>query len=137
MIIIVCLDDRNGMMFNRRRQSMDRMVRRRIFKLAKDSRLWMNRYSYGQFEEEERPLVTVDEAFLEKAGKGEYCFVEDEDLTGHKAGIERIILYKWNRSYPADVHFKQELLTGFRKREEIVEFKGSSHDRISEEVYEI
>lgn len=104
--------------------------------LARGSKLWMNPYSHRQFEEGDRQMVTADEAFLEKAAKGEYCFVENEDLDPYKDRIEGFILFKWNRSYPADVHFDRELLTGFRKRAVLMEFEGSSHEKISEEVYE-
>ena len=31
MIIMVCVDDNNGMMFNKRRQSQDRVLRQRMF----------------------------------------------------------------------------------------------------------
>ena len=34
MTLIVCLDDKNGMAFNHRRQSQDRLLRRRVLELA-------------------------------------------------------------------------------------------------------
>lgn len=45
MIVIACLDDNGGMMFNHRRQSQDRMLRAHIAALVGDARLWMNHYS--------------------------------------------------------------------------------------------
>ena len=84
MKIIVCVDNQNGMMFNHRRQSQDRVLRKRILELTGGKKLWMNAYSQKQFlqvngnmskEQEQSGQIQADEAFLEKAGPGEYCFV--------------------------------------------------------------
>ena len=70
MIVITCLDDRGGVMFNRRRQSQDRILRERIASMTAGGRLWMSRYSAGQFEGEALPNLTVDDDFLQKAVLG-------------------------------------------------------------------
>ena len=49
MKIIVCVDNQNGMMFNHRRQSQDRVLRKRIMELTGGKKLWMNAYSQKQF----------------------------------------------------------------------------------------
>ena len=49
MIVMVCVDDKNGMMFNKRRQSQDRVLRQHMLELAGDKKLWMNAYSRKQF----------------------------------------------------------------------------------------
>ena len=41
MKIIVCVDNQNGMMFNHRRQSQDRVLRKRILELTGGEKLWM------------------------------------------------------------------------------------------------
>ena len=46
MNIIICLDDNNGMMFNKRRQSQDRILRADLKEFIKDKDLYMNNYSY-------------------------------------------------------------------------------------------
>ena len=46
MNIIVCLDDKNGLMFNKRRQSQDKVLRANIKELIKNQNLFMNEYSY-------------------------------------------------------------------------------------------
>ena len=45
MILMVAVDDNNGMMFNKRRQSQDRVLRDRIRKLCANGRLWVNHYT--------------------------------------------------------------------------------------------
>lgn len=49
MKIIVCVDNQNGMMFNHRRQSQDRVLKKRILELTGGKKLWMNAYSQKQF----------------------------------------------------------------------------------------
>lgn len=132
MILIVCVDNKNGMLFNRRRQSQDRILRARILEMTAQSRLWMNAYSAKQFDES-APQITVAEDFLLRAASGEYCFLENADPTPCLDRLEQVILYRWNRDYPADVRFTLDL-SGFRlcQRED---FAGSSHEKITEEIY--
>ena len=151
MKIIVCVDNQNGMMFNHRRQSQDRVLRKRILELTGGKKLWMNAYSQKQFlqdlqgngtmPERQEPSgqsgqlgqIQVDDAFLEKAGTGEYCFVEDMDVVPYESRIEEVILYHWNRDYPADMYFKVDL-SGWNLAE-TQEYAGFSHEKITEERY--
>ena len=115
MHIIVCLDDQNGMAFNHRRQSRDRVVTEDICILADGRPLWMNKN------------------FLAAAPDDALCFVEDAPLAPLLARIDRLTIYRWNRRYPADLHFDLSLdgwrLTGGG------EFRGYSHDKITREDY--
>ena len=127
MIVIVCLDDKNGMMFNHRRQSRDRVLVERIKEITSGSRLWMNAYSAKLFSDG----VNIDENFMEKAGEGEYCFVETFAPDIDKA--EGVIIYRWNRDYPADVYFTADM-SGMEPQGSF-EFEGSSHERITENLF--
>ena len=40
MIVITCLDQKNGMMFNHRRQSQDSVLREHVAKLVANVPLW-------------------------------------------------------------------------------------------------
>ena len=104
MIVIACTDDNQGMLFNHRRQSQDRVQRQRMLERIGGEKLWVDTYTAGLFAAEDRERLGVDDACLECAGDGEYCFVEKEDLGPVEEKIEKIILYRWNRVYPADVH---------------------------------
>lgn len=128
MILIICTDRENGLSFYGRRQSTDRVVRARILERAKGSRLLMNGYSYRQFKEDG---ITCYETFLQQAGPGDYCFAETELPEEDK--IEKIILYRWDRKYPADKYFDIDLNNW--KLEESTQFDGYSHKNITEEVY--
>ena len=133
MILIVCVDDHNGMMFNHSRQSQDRILRGDILELTEGKILWMDAYSKKQFVEEGMTQIRVEEDFLQKAGEGEFCFAEDADLSGEEERIQEIYLYRWNRDYPADVYFPVDL-SGWNCVE-TKEFAGSSHEKITRERY--
>lgn len=126
MKLIVCLDDNKGMMFNNRRQSRDRVLIENVLELCKGEKLYTNEYSSKLFPE---TSVEIFES-IEEIGNG-YCFAEN--FTVNEDHIEEIIVYKWNRVYPADVHFNIDLdnwnLT------ETVDFEGSSHEKITREIY--
>lgn len=135
MIIIACVDDNMGMMFNHRRQSQDRSLREHILEAAKGGKLWMNHYSAEQFSESDAPQVHVDENFMAEAGDGDYCFVENCDVTPCLRWVEKIILYRWNRRYPTDITFSVNLSAGEWKLVHTEDFTGSSHEKITEEIY--
>lgn len=136
MKLIVCLDDRNGMMFLNRRQSQDRLLRQRVLDMTCGGCLWMNCYSAEQFSENV-PQIRVDEGFLDKAGNGDYCFVENLDVLPWKDRVQELIVYRWNRHYPSDVQFPLESFTERMQKQSTAQFPGSSHDCILEEVYSL
>lgn len=133
MIVIICVDDKNGMLFNHRRQSKDKELRKFILRKTNGKRIWMNSYSMKQFEEEGYGNITVDEKFLQKAESGDYCFVEDIDVEPYIDYIDELILIRWNRVYPADFYFKIDMGEWNLVNKE--EFIGSSHERITWEDY--
>lgn len=133
MILLACADDRFGMMFNQRRQSQDRLLREYILKMTDGAPLWMNAYSRKQFPE--NASILTDENFLGKAAPGDFCFAEDQELFPFRERIEKIILFRWNRIYPADFYFDRRLLEN-RRMTKADEFPGSSHEKITREDYQ-
>ena len=131
MYAIVCADDNLGMLFNCRRQSQDRVLRDYLLKLTAGHRLFMNGYSAKQFED--RYQVQVSEDFLQKAGDEDFCFVEDQKLSPYEGKIHALILCRWNREYPADAHLDLDYSAWALIYSE--EFPGSSHEKITVEVY--
>lgn len=133
MKIIVCLDDNKGMLFNKRRQSQDNTLREDIINSLNGSRLLMNEYSYKQFKDTQQDHITVDNNFLSTAAEDDYCFVENLKLSPYEEKISELIIYHWNRNYPADTYFdidlsQWELIT-------TTEFAGNSHEKITKEIY--
>ena len=139
MNVYVALDDNNGMMFNYRRQSQDLLLRRDILNDLNDRRLWISNYSAGQFREdfpEGFPSnIEVDDEFFRKAKNEDACFVEEYDLSFHLDKIKMLVIYRWNRRYPADLYFNLDLSDGTWKRILVSDIKGNSHEKITKEVW--
>lgn len=132
MKIIVCLDDKNGMLFNERRQSRDRMVIEDIIASYPGEKIYMNSYSKSLFLKYPYQ-IEEDENFLDKISNDQVGFVENLSLTPYKEKITDIIIYKWNRDYPADKYLDVSL-----EEWELVstaEFAGYSHEKITKETY--
>lgn len=132
MIIFVCVDDKNGMMFNKRRQSSDRVVRQKMFEMTGGKPIFMNSYSKKQFVEEDI-ITNVAEDFLVLAGKGDFCFVENNNISPYYDKIKSVVLFKWNKVYPSDR--KLDLNVSEMKLVNTLDFEGYSHDKITMEVW--
>lgn len=133
-MIIVCLDDKNGMMFNHRRQSKDREVRRDMLSYVGEHNLWMNEYSKKQFESvREYHQIHVNENFPAFAQSEDYCFIENSIYLLNSDMITEIVIYRWNKIYPSDIKFEFDLSKW--KLTSQNSFIGFSHEKITREVW--
>ena len=64
MIAIVTIDDNNGMMFNKRRQSKDIRLIERILDIAGTNRIWVSEYSSQLFDTSKDNII-VDNSYTE------------------------------------------------------------------------
>ncbi|MGN1451325.1 MAG: ribonuclease Z [Eubacteriales bacterium] len=134
MNIALCLDEKNGMLFNCRRQSRDRVVTDDIVKLASGRPILMHPYSVPLF----YGLVCAldaGESFLEKAGESDLCFVENALLLPHITRIRTVTVYRWNRKYPADFFLDADLAACGFELVSSEDFPGFSHEKITKECY--
>lgn len=132
MVIVACIDELGGMLFNRRRQSQDRLVRLDLLREAGERTIWMSEYSRGQFAEEAENLRSAPD-FYDRAGEGDFCFFEDVFPGPYLERAEMVLLYHWNRRYPSDLpRFPQPLEGWSAVRRE--DFAGSSHPCITKEI---
>lgn len=122
------------MMFNRRRQSRDRVVTEDILKTAEDSRLFIAPYSEKLFAEL-GGAYTVSENMLLEAEKDDYCFLEDRVPTQYIDRADEIVIYRWNRHYPADLYFDISPEEQGFKCVYSGEFEGYSHEKITKEIF--
>ena len=136
MILMVCLDNQNGIAFNHRRQSLDSIVTDDIVRTAAQCghKLYISTYSQSLLAKQTDmdTEVWIGEDPFAAAGKGDFVFLEQSaaDLSDPK--IEELIVYRWNRDYPSDV----KLAIG--KEWELfktTDFKGHSHEKITKEQY--
>ena len=122
MILISCADNSLGLRFNGRRQSRDRGVAARILEKA-GGEIWLAKESESLFPEGQRHIVSQPE--------GNWCFWERPT----EAVPEKIILYRWNRDYPGDEFFVFPGGADHWRLESQEDFKGFSHETITEEIY--
>ena len=133
MIAAICVDERNGTLFNGRRQSMDREVRRVLLEMAGARPLRVSPYTAGQFAPEERSRLEVSPRFLEEAEPGDLCFVEETPLAPVADKLEGLVLIHWNRHYPSDRTL--DISLDGRNKISTQDFAGHSHPNITMEVY--
>ena len=133
MKVAVCLDDANGMMFNHRRQSRDRILLEDMIRECGDRPLFINEYSEKLLGNLENKVVSGD--FLTQAQEEDLCFVEDQPLLPVEDSIRKLIIYRWNRLYPGDQFFDIPLEEHGWKLISTTEFAGSSHEKITREDY--
>ena len=136
MIILICVDDKLGMAFNHRRQSMDSVLRQKILSYCGSKKIWMRPYTASQFDNDLGDHnIVVSDNFLALAGDDEYCFVETDDILPYADKIQEIILFRWNRTYPADTFFKIPGHISDWHISVIDEFPGKSHKLITMESW--
>lgn len=128
MVIITCLDQKNGMRFNHRRQSRDREIIKDIYETLLDAPLYMHPNSETLFKNYPGTIIT-DTDFMDKTNM--FCFVESSDF--NKEYVDEIIIYRFDKTYPADEFFPIHLSDYVLMAES--EFKGYSHDLITKQVY--
>ena len=131
MKLIVCLDERKGMMFNNRRQSRDRVLIDNMIEMIGDDKLYIAPYSEGLFENKEVKLKVKKNPL--KAADENWCFIENLPVAEYKDEIETVVIYHWNRHYPGDFFFDLEL-DGY-SLESSEELVGSSHEKITKEIW--
>ena len=131
MKIAICIDKSGGMLFGGRRLSQDSVLREKLLEIVTDGNLLMNEYSAKQFEKNEK--LKISEDFLLSANDNDICFVENVDIPIDK--VSEVYLFNWNRNYPADTYFEFDLKDLGFKRIRKEEFVGSSHKKITLEVY--
>ena len=131
MTVFLCIDDNRGMLFNNRRQSRDSEVINDMLKTASGS-VYAHSFS-------EKYLSTLSSSFAFSdtllEDKKDFCFIENLDIAPYLSSIDSIILYKWNRDYPFDVTFDVDLKAEGYRLENKNDFAGSSHDKITKEVW--
>ncbi len=130
MTLVACVDNGLGLQFNSRRQSQDRVLRKKLLDMV-DSRLLMNPYSAKMFGFHEK--IMVSDRFLSDAGPDDWVFIEDESYISYAEKIEKIVLFRWNRDYPRDLYFTFPGQWHLVSQED---FSGNSHENITMEMYQ-
>lgn len=143
MKIIYVLDQKNGMMFNHRRQSFDQAILKKIVADVNEveGRLWLSDYSKELFASYDVNMMSLEEFDLSKANEKDFIFIENIDvdlevmIANKEISIE-LEFYRWDKVYPSDkkMSFTKELLDVFFVKDSY-EMSGETHDVISVEVW--
>ena len=132
MTCYVCLDDKNGMLFNRRRQSRDALVLEDIRSSIRQT-LTIDVFSEKLIQQAGIPYVLAPEDLAELPEDAHFFLEARSSLDA--ATADRIVLYRWNRHYPADTYWELDLAQHGFSLLETTEFPGKSHEMITKEVY--
>ena len=127
MTLYICLDDRNGLQFNKRRQSRDASVLEDI-RSQLSGKLLIDPFSEKLIREAEIPYVLPPET-------AEDFFAENIPFDEVLENTKKIVIYRWNRHYPADIRWEPDLHAMGFALQETTEFPGTSHEKITREVY--
>ncbi len=140
MKLILCLDEKNGISFNNRRQSRDCCIISDICKMLTDTGdgnfdppfLYISPSSKVLFEDSEIILKICDDPVKDCPRDGT-CFLECPVSEDQIPLIHQLVIYRWQCSYPADKYFSfpEE---GFEMAYDKT-IQGYSHETIIKEVY--
>lgn len=131
MKLIVCTDLNNGMLFNNRRQSKDKFLIEHIYNLTYENKLWITEFSKSLFEEGKYSIFEISD--IAKINEDDFVFIENYSPKILEDNLNEIILFNWNRNYPADLFF--DILLDNWNLESEIEIEGSSHERITRRIY--
>ena len=129
----VVLDENEGMMIFGKRQSRDRVLVADFVSSVGEKNVYVSPFSRVIFEPHQKVNI-VDNPFVD-AKDGGACFNECFPLAPYIDMIETLIVYRWNELYPSDVKLDINLEKAGFKLTAVSEFEGSSHERITKEVY--
>lgn len=129
MTIYVCLDDRNGMQFNRRRQSRDAAVLADL-----EQPVYIDAFSQKLMESAGISCVLAPEDLGQLPPESGF-FLEDRTPETVLPLADKVVIYRWNRHYPADICWNADLKDWGFTLESRSEFPGKSHETITREVY--
>ena len=133
MTLFVCLDDEGGMAFGGRRQSRDSRVTEDIFRECGGAPLLIAPYSekllssFGKVKVKDSPLAS--------AKKDSLVFLEERAVGDGIKKVDKIVIYRWNRHYPADLYFDIEPEKEGFTLDSSTDLEGSSHEKITKEIY--
>lgn len=135
MTAVVCISNDGGMLFNKRRQSRDRLLIEDFASLSSESTVFISEFSSSLFEKSNISVIATSNPLF-SAEEGDFAFVEDRGLLDFKDKIKTLIIYKWNRDYPSDFKLDLNPENENMHLSEIFEFPGKSHEKITRERWE-
>jgi len=131
--VIITIDDNGGLMFNKRRQSRDRVLIDDMCKSINE-KIHMNAYSAQLFDAYLDKICIFDNP-LKDCPDGGYVFLEGTHIGNYMHEIDELIVYHWNKLYPSDMRLDINIENSELKLYNKYDFAGSSHDKITKGIY--
>lgn len=133
MNIIACIDNENGILFNSRRQSRDAHIFDDIKNTIGSKIIYCSEYSAKLLQEYSLSPAVVKT--LKAVPENGYYFLENTLPPDLLPEIKKVIIYKWNKSYPKDTYLGMDFSN--IKLVHTSDFQGKSHKLITKEIYEL
>lgn len=137
MTLIITVDECFGLAFGGRRQSRDRELTRDAVRLACGRRIIAKEYSRPLFEEageDTKNVIFADEP-TRVAEKDDVVLLELGVSAEDLFGADELVVYNWNRRYPATSRLDTELVERDFIPVKTLEFKGNSHEKLTRVEY--
>ena len=131
--VALVIDDKGGVMFNKRRQSRDKLLIKDLCDKTKTF-IYISPYSSLLFEDFTDRIKIVNDP-LSECPDGECAFVEGLPISGYLEDIDELIIYSWNKIYPSDVKLDLNPESRGFKLSAKYDFVGNSHDKITKGTY--
>lgn len=137
MTLIVTVDDGFGLAFGAKRQSRDRELVRDAVGLASGRKILAREYSRLIFDEAgiKSDAVAFCDEPTKAAKKDDLVLLELAVKKSELDLAEQIIIYAWNRRYPATAKLDMGYIEANFKLKDEYEFVGNSHEKITRRTY--
>lgn len=137
MTLVITVDEAMGLAFGGKRQSRDRELTRDIWRMADGRRIVAAEYSRLLFEEAQIDvsgmLFAPDPALAAEAT--DVVLLELGAAEAELLAADELVIYCWNRRYPATVKLDPELIERHFVKADEREFVGNSHEKLTRVTY--
>ena len=123
------------MAFNKRRQSRDSVLIEDLLSLVGKGTLHITDFSQKLFDGS-TARIKVSNNPMAEAKESDYVFIENLPIGGYIDSTKKMVVYHWNRSYPADLYLDTPPMENGFLLKSSYEFVGSSHEKITREIWE-
>ena len=133
LTVAIPVDDGMGMTIFGKRQSSDRVLIADFMKDHEGKSIYISSFSRRLFENYDSVNITDDP--INDSCEGGVLFIENIKPSIFIGDVGTLIIYRWNREYPSDTKFDIDPEKEGFKLISATDFVGSSHKKISKEIY--
>ncbi len=132
MTAVICIDNYAGIGYNKRRQTRDAGIIRDAVSMCKGGRIVITPTSEKLFAG--IPHICAENP-LSVMGKDDLYYAEFDVFEDVFDKADTVVIYSWNRAYPADVYFQYDPEEHGMTAESETLINGTSHDDVIKRVF--